>query len=399
MGDFKPLLDIEGQPAIVRLIRAVTEAGVSDVAVVTGHNSAALERALRGYFPHMAESAVHTVYNEHYADGMFTSIQTGVRAAIRRAIDGILLFPADVPLVPARVVTDVIRAWEAAPLSFAVPCYRGKKGHPLLIPARYADEILAHDGTGGLKAITDRHDEQLIRLETADEAVVMDMNTPENYGEILRYRRERTCADEERNRRDVHFRGKLILIRHGSTARHREKIFLGQTDVPLSEKGRREAEAAGHKLAAMDIRASRIYTSDLSRASETAEIIAPILSAGETARVIASARLREMHLGDWDGKYIREIREAFPEEYEKRGKDILRYKRGTEAENYYDLSYRVNKELQRILQDEARRGASNIIVVAHVGVIRVVMASLHHIPLADVLRTDIPKGSVQILDV
>jgi broad specificity phosphatase PhoE/CTP:molybdopterin cytidylyltransferase MocA len=398
MGDFKPLLDIGGKPAVVVLLRSIIEAGVRNIIVVTGHNSDALEHALQSHLPNVLGSAIRTIHNARYADGMFTSIQTGIRATYCRETDGLLLFPVDVPLVPPHVIEDIISAWKASPRSFVAPCYRGKKGHPLLIPAQYAREILAHDGTDGLKAITDRYDDRLIRLETMEEAVVMDMNTQESYAELLRYRQHRTDTDEGRPRHDVHVHGKLILIRHGSTQRHREKIFLGQTDVPLSSKGRREAKAAGRELAAMNPHTDRIYTSDLSRASETAEIVAGILKRNPPMDIIPSPRLREIHLGDWDGRYIKEIKAAFPEEYEKRGEDILSYKRGTEAENHYDLSYRVNKELRRIFEDEAKRGISDIVVVAHAGTIRVIMAHLKHIPLADALRTDISKGSLRIID-
>ncbi|MDR1954231.1 MAG: histidine phosphatase family protein [Clostridiales Family XIII bacterium] len=398
MGEFKPLLDIGGKPAVVVLIRAILEAGVRNIIVVTGHNSDALKRTLQDHLPNASDlAAIRTTHNARYADGMFTSIQAGIRAAYRMENDGILLFPVDVPLVSSHVIEDVIDAWKTSPDSFVVPCYCGKKGHPLLIPARYAREILAHDGTNGLKAITDKYDDRLIRLETAEEAVVMDMDTRENYAELLRYRQQRTDADDG-CRREIHAGGRLFLIRHGSTRQHREKIFLGQTDVPLSHRGRQEAEAAGRKLAAMNPHTDRIYTSDLSRATETAEIVAGILKRDPPMDVIPSARLREIHLGDWDGRYIREIKEAFPEEYEKRGADILRYKRGTEAENYCDLSYRVNKALQMIFEDEARRGISDIVVAAHAGTIRVIIAHLKQIPLADALRIDIPRGSINIID-
>jgi probable phosphoglycerate mutase len=104
-----------------------------------------------------------------------------------------------------------------------------------------------------------------------------------------------------------------------------------------------------------------------------------------------------MHLGEWDGRFIREIQESFPEEYERRGRDILRYKRGTEAENHYDLQYRVMKALRRILESERKREAQDIVIVAHAGVIRVIIANLRGIPLEEAIKTDIPRGSIHVL--
>ncbi|MDR1029196.1 MAG: histidine phosphatase family protein [Clostridiales Family XIII bacterium] len=399
MKAFKPLLDVGGLPAVVRLAEAVAAADVRDVIVVTGYRGDETEAALRERRPPDGQdtSVIRAIRNEGYAEGMLSSARVGMRGATRDGRpDAILLFTADNPLIPAWVIKAVIAAWEASPLSLVVPCYRGKKGHPLLIPAPYADEILAHDGAGGVRAITDRYDDRLIRVETEEEGVVLDMDTEEGYEEILRHY-ERVNGGGETTSPLGPFRGRLILIRHGSTEPHREKIFLGQTDIPLSDRGREEAKVAGQALARLNARTDRIYASDLSRAKETAEIVAEAIADGAEPQIVATPRFREMHLGGWDGRYISEIKALYPDEYEKRGRDILRYKRGAESENYYDLQYRVMKELRRVSEAEAKRGAEDIVIVAHLGVIRIIMANLKGTSLEEALRENIPRGSVNIL--
>lgn len=399
MGTFKPLLDIGGRPALLRLLDVAEEAGVREAFVVLGHMRDEAERALRMFRSEDARRSLraHPVFNANYADGMFSSVRAGISATTEgSAPSAILLFPADVPLIPARVVEEVIAAQEKSPDSFIVPCFRGKKGHPLLIPASHLREILEHDGSSGLKSITDKYDERIIRLETEEEAVVLDMDTREAYEEMLRYR---DGIEKPRRAYDFgNFGGRLILVRHGSTIPHRERIFLGQTDVPLSEKGRAEAREAARKLAALNVRTDRIYASDLSRAEETARIIAEALSPAEaSAQIVALPQFRELHLGDWDGKFIDEIRAVYPEEYERRGENILQYKRGTKAENYYDLQYRTMKALKRVLTDEEAKGASDVVIVAHAGTIRVIRANAEGISLEAALREDIPRGSVHIV--
>lgn len=67
---------------------------------------------------------------------------------------------------------------------------------------------------------------------------------------------------------------RIFFVRHGEIEQHKEKIFLGQNDVALSEKGKEQALAAAKELEQYGISVSRIYTSDLSRTlAETAEII------------------------------------------------------------------------------------------------------------------------------
>ena len=106
-----------------------------------------------------------------------------------------------------------------------------------------------------------------------------------------------------------------------------------------------------------------IYTSDLSRAEESAEIIAGELAEkGMDMRVSAEKGLREMALGKWDGMFISSVKEQYPKEYEMRGKDILSFKTGNDSENFYDLQYRTVDALTDILKKDS---SGDIIIVAH----------------------------------
>jgi CTP:molybdopterin cytidylyltransferase MocA len=188
MGDFKPLLDIGGRPALIRLLGSIAEAGLVSVCIVTGYARERIEAAVRRWDSPSALS-VDVVYNERFEDGMFSSVRTGLRFARAQHADQALIFPADTPLIRADSIASVISASNDAPGSFVVACCCGKKGHPLLIPMKYADGIIDCPDGGGLRAVTDRYDDEdlLLRAETADEGTVLDMDTPEGYAELLRY--------------------------------------------------------------------------------------------------------------------------------------------------------------------------------------------------------------------
>ncbi|MDR3294471.1 MAG: histidine phosphatase family protein [Clostridiales Family XIII bacterium] len=150
---------------------------------------------------------------------------------------------------------------------------------------------------------------------------------------------------------------RIVLVRHGEPEQHSGRIFLGQTDVPLSVRGRAEAAAAGDALVRLGVRAERVYASDLKRAKETADIVAAALGG---IPVVSDKLFREMDMGSWDGEFIEEIKQKFPEEYAKRGQNILNY-RIPGGENFYDLRGRVAREFFRVWKDEflpkALRGA------------------------------------------
>ena len=430
MGRFKPLLPIGDSNALEWVCHTLKEAGVQSIIGVTGYQSEKLR-------PFLKREQLIEAYNKDFEQGMFSSIKTGISKALEEpgeAPAGFFLMLVDCPLVSSQVLQMIMEKHEEQPDSFIVPCFRGKKGHPLFIPFQYAAEILAHDGEGGLKTITSRHEDKLIRLEVGMESVVLDMDTPEGYEEILAYYHSRIEKSDDQilhkgtdQGEDYDFeaqlKGKrLFLIRHGEIRQHREKIFLGQTDIPLSEKGMEQAKEAAAELDRYHIRTNRIYTSDLLRAAETAGMIKEHLGQsrqklkksfrtphGKAAQseshlgemeLVMVQKLREMSLGEWDGKFISEIRELYPEEFERRGKDLLTYKFGNNSENFYDLQYRVDKGLQAILkqEQEINDGAKDILIVSHWGVINVLLSSLHHTELSEEIKKPIPNGGVIVMD-
>jgi broad specificity phosphatase PhoE len=98
---------------------------------------------------------------------------------------------------------------------------------------------------------------------------------------------------------------RMLLIRHGETAWNRESRPQGVSDVPLSEVGRRQAQALGRSLAREPLVA--VYSSDLRRALETA---APV-AARHGLSVQSDGRLREMDQGVFEGEPIERVRERY----------------------------------------------------------------------------------------
>ena len=88
---------------------------------------------------------------------------------------------------------------------------------------------------------------------------------------------------------------KLYVIRHGQTETNSRHCWTGWMDIPLTEKGRRDAEHARRVLA--DVKPDRVYASDLIRAQETARIVV-----GEATPVVTTPLLREIHVGSYEGR-------------------------------------------------------------------------------------------------
>lgn len=100
---------------------------------------------------------------------------------------------------------------------------------------------------------------------------------------------------------------RLLIVRHGTTDFLRERRFQGSLDVPLSEEGRAQAEALAAALAETPL--DRVYTSDLSRACDTAAI----LTRGREVAPVPEPALRECSFGEWEGRTASEAAEGWPE--------------------------------------------------------------------------------------
>lgn len=376
MGAFKPLLPLaEGKTVLDTVLDTAEEAGVRRIIVVTGYRHEEVER-------HLAHRHVETAWNADFADGMFTSIQTGIRTLLSQydATDchwrGCFLLPVDCPLIGRQTL---VKMGNVVTDQFAVPTYMGKKGHPLYVPFCHWQDILDHDGTRGLKGVTDRYFEEMQRIPADNEGVLLDMDDRQGYEAVKQFQRCGSGPSLQELARGRRF----LFIRHGQIQQHRDKILLGQTDVPLSETGRKQARSAGALLAATASQpVQHIYTSPLRRAVETAELVAVqyhkaiCMTAGETEKKtmpiteperIPVTDLQEMSLGDWDGQLLCEVKKKYPAQFALRGRHLFTFKIGNHSENFFDMQYRAVNALRQILREDA---SNEIVLVTHKGVIR-----------------------------
>lgn len=170
MGYFKPLLPLGGKRAIEWAVDAFRAAGIADVGVVIGHRAAELE-------PELRRLKVAALRNPAYDTGMYSSIRAGI-GSLAPEVDACFVLPVDIPLVRAATMATLAARYDgSAPVFY--PTFRGQRGHPPLIGRPLFAEIAAGDGTGGLRAILQRHAATAVAV--ADQAILLDMDAPEDY--------------------------------------------------------------------------------------------------------------------------------------------------------------------------------------------------------------------------
>ena len=177
MGSPKALLKIGDKTFIRRIVGQLRAAGVETIITVLGANAAAIEKELEGL-------NVAIAVNENPAAGQLLSLQKGIAAVTNLRPEGILLCLVDHPAFSASTVTALMESFRRDHCRAVIPTYKGRRGHPVLISSKLFDEIVeAPDGTR-MSDIIRRHDADVREIETADEGVVLDIDTPEDLKRI-----------------------------------------------------------------------------------------------------------------------------------------------------------------------------------------------------------------------
>ncbi len=178
---------------------------------------------------------------------------------------------------------------------------------------------------------------------------------------------------------------RLLLARHGQSVSNAVRRFQGAQDVALSELGARQAEALGQAI--RRLRISAVYTSPLERARRTAEIAA----AGLGVPLTQVDDLRELSLGDWEGRTVEEIRALPGDPYEQWVRDPLACL-PPGAEPLPAVQARVVSAMAGIAA--AHPNGQQVLVVCHGGVISAYLAHCLGLPLSSIWRLTLSNGSI-----
>ena len=178
---------------------------------------------------------------------------------------------------------------------------------------------------------------------------------------------------------------RLILVRHGETPWNVTLQYQGQANVPLNERGREQALRAAARLTRYGV--TRLYSSDLARAWQTAEVIGTTI--GLTP--VAIPELREIDVGQWEGLTPEELYRRFPDHMAEYRRDPARTVR-LGGESYAQLQARALIALQQI-QDQHQPG-DIVAAVSHGGTIRALLCHVIGLDLDRFGRMWIDNGSL-----
>jgi len=169
-GANKLIADLDGAPVVAHAVDAALASRCAEVVVVTGHQAARVRAALAG-------RDVRFAHNRRHASGLASSLATGLRG-LARGIDGALICLGDMPWVRPGDLDALIAAFARGAQPICVPVRAGRRGNPVLWPARHFPALRALSGDVGARGLLRRHAREVVRVPVRSAGVTRDVDTP-----------------------------------------------------------------------------------------------------------------------------------------------------------------------------------------------------------------------------
>jgi CTP:molybdopterin cytidylyltransferase MocA len=164
-----------------RLIRTFTTAGMPDIVVVTGSTPDAV-RAAAG----RTRRPVRFEHNAQWPEGQLSSLLAGLRERPGDVVEAALVTLVDAPLVSAATVVRLVETWRRHRPLLVRPARGDEHGHPVLFDRQLFDELRTADPARGAKTVVRAHEADILNLAVEDSGAFLDIDTEQEYREVLR---------------------------------------------------------------------------------------------------------------------------------------------------------------------------------------------------------------------
>lgn len=184
MGRAKATLPLDDHDTfLTRIVRTLLDAGVDDVVIVVGHEAEEIVNAFAA-----SGLPARFVVNRDYDRGQLSSLVAGLAVVDRPGVAAVLVTLVDVPLVSAETVRTVVSRYRQTRAPVVRPTSGARHGHPLLIDRSLFDALRAADPAAGAKPIVRAHSSSDGDVPIADEGAYIDIDSAEDYKEMLKTR-------------------------------------------------------------------------------------------------------------------------------------------------------------------------------------------------------------------
>lgn len=166
---------IEGKPVIAHVASAAVASGAGPIIVVTGFEAERVGQVLQ-------DLKVKVIHNTDYAQGLSTSLRTGL-AALPQDMDGALILLGDMPKIESEDLDALMAAFTGRE-AICVPVRHGRRGNPVLWGAHYFPEIMRIAGDMGAKPLMAKYPDHVVEVPVDSDGIFADIDTPSDFARL-----------------------------------------------------------------------------------------------------------------------------------------------------------------------------------------------------------------------
>jgi molybdenum cofactor cytidylyltransferase len=175
-GQSKPLLDWKGKPFVNQIARTALDAGLDPVIVITGYAADAVQAAV-------ADLNVQCVFNPDWESGQAGSVKAGIHS-LANEIGAAIFLLADQPQLTASLLKAELELYRQHLSAVIAPMIDGRRANPVLFDRVAFDALTQISGDAGGRQVFSQF--QVKWLEWNDRGLLVDVDTPEDYEQLLR---------------------------------------------------------------------------------------------------------------------------------------------------------------------------------------------------------------------
>jgi molybdenum cofactor cytidylyltransferase len=198
----KLLLPLGQGTVLSHVLAAALASQAQPIVLVLGHQSTQVRASITPYLDTQAHRDIIITENAAYAQGMSTSLHTGIKVLLNQdhqqqddlpmqdtspfpTCDGVLVLLGDQPLITSGLLNQLIEKRYATGKRIIAPLYNGKRGNPVLFAATLFPELLTVTGDEGGRSVIEKHRTEVETLTIDNSQPWYDVDTWEAYQQVL----------------------------------------------------------------------------------------------------------------------------------------------------------------------------------------------------------------------
>lgn len=170
-----------GEKTFLRHIADVLHsAHILDVVLVLGYDQENIRQQVSWFTGKIA-------VNRNWQQGQLSSILTGMNMLEQKDVHGVMICPVDHPLISQALIVDLLQSFWKTGKKIILPKHNGRRGHPVIFSKELFEELRTASPDTGARAVVHAHADDVYEMETDEQGVINNIDTPEDYQRLLQH--------------------------------------------------------------------------------------------------------------------------------------------------------------------------------------------------------------------